>query len=392
MSAGAVTARNRAGFGLVAAGMLLVPGQWSFALADSLDFWTKRTSGTGSSLYAVTYGKGCFVGAGQAGTLLVSSNGADWRAVSSNVTNDLFGVAYADGRYLAAGSAGLMLKSTNGVDWFPQPTPATDRLNGIMRGGGSFVSTGNAGTLLTSPDGEVWTAQNSGTTHTLAGCAFGHEQFVAVGRGQSGPGTVLTSSNGVEWVDRSYPNRGVGFYAVAFGNGVFVAMDARGIPYTSTNTVTWSRQSSGNGDYIFGLTFAQGMFVGVGGPFSGGSQKIVTSPDGIHWQLRPVALTNSAALRAVAYGNGYFVAVGDKGLVVQSGPVFSLHVAGFSNGVPLLRLDGERGRVYQIQTRSNLAASDWVDLLVVTNATEIQTCFDAEAAGVPARFYRGLIP
>src|SRR5678815_3970630 len=103
-------------------------------------------------------------------------------------------------------------------------------------------------------------------------------------------------------------------------------MDTRGVAYISKDGNTWTTRDTGNSDYVFGLTFAQGLFVGVGSPFGGGAQKIVTSPDAFNWKLRPVSVTNSAALRAVTYGNGYFVAVGEKGLVLRSGPVFTLRL------------------------------------------------------------------
>lgn len=376
----------------VAIAALFLLGMRTFAFADSLDVWAKRTSGVGNNLYGVAYGDGRYVCAGQAGTLLVSSNGNSWQAVSSNVTNDLFGIEFSDGRYVAVGTGGLILKSTNAVDWFPQASPTTKQLNGVGHGGGLFLATGNTGTLLTSPDGSAWTERNSGTTRALVGCAFGNDTFLAVGQGQSNPGAALTSSNAVDWVDRSYPQLGVAFYGVAFGHGVFVAMDARGVAYTSTNGINWSSRWTVTSDYVFGITFAQNMFVGVGGPFGGGSQKIVTSPDGDNWKLRPISTTNSASLRAVTYGNGYFIAVGDKGLIVQSDPVFTLRLAGFPGGVPSLVLDGESGRAYCIQTCSDLAGLNWTDVFAVTNTTEAQSYLDTQANSAPIRFYRGVTP
>jgi hypothetical protein len=224
------------------------------------------------------------------------------------------------------------------------------------------------------------------------GCASGNDLFLAVGRGQSNPGTALTSSNAVDWVDCSYLQLGVGFYGVAFGNGVFTAMDSRGVAYTSTDGNHWSSRGTCNGDYVFGITFAQNIFVGVGGRYSGGSQKIVTSPDGVNWRLRSISITNSAKLRAVAYGNGYFVAVGDKGLIVQSEPVFTLRLDGFSGGVLNLVLAGESGRAYRVQACSSLADSNWTHILAITNTAEVTSFPDPQACDRPIRFYRAITP
>ena len=360
------------------------------ATADGLDHWTQRASGVRGNLCGVAYGKGQYVCVGQVGTILVSSDGTSWESVRSGVTSDLSAVTFANGQFLAVGQRGLILKSTNAVDWLPPTSPTTNQLNNVGPCGEVFVATGNAGTLLTSPDGSAWTTQSSGTPMTLVGCAFGNCLFLAVGRGSSNPGTALTSSNAVDWVDRSYPQLGVGFYSVSFGNGMFVAFDVRGIACTSTDGISWSSRWTVTSDYVFGSTFAQGLFVGVGGPYSGGSQKVVTSPDGRTWRLRSVATGHSGSLRAVTYGNGYFVAVGDQGLILQSDPVFTLRLAGISGGVPVLLLDGERSRTYDVQTCDDLAHPNWTDLLRITNTAEVTAFPDAPAGDHPVRLYRAV--
>src|SRR5262249_50250611 len=149
----------------------------------------------------------------------------------------------------------------------------------VARCNSLFLAGGTLGTLLTSSDGNTWTPAASGTSRALNGFAFGNNLFLAVGRGNSNPGTILTSSNAIDWVDRSALNLGVAFYAAAFGNGVFAAMDARGVAYTSANGTNWSSRWTVSSDYVFGVTSAQNLFLAVGGPYGGGSQKIVTSPD-----------------------------------------------------------------------------------------------------------------
>ena len=290
------------------------------------------------------------------------------------------------------GTSGLILNSTDAANWFAQTTPTTNALNGITRCGDVFIAVGNSGTLLTSADGISWTRQISGSTRTLVGAAFGNDLFLVVGGGRSSPAAALTSSNVLNWVDRSYPNLGVTFYGVAFGDGVFVAMDARGVAYTSPNGTNWTVKQTLTSDYVFGITYAQNFFVGVGGPFSGGSQKIVTSPDGKNWKLRPISTAHSGTLRAVAYGNGYFIAVGDKGLIVQSGPVSTLRLAGVVGSTATLVLDGEIGRGYHIQSCSDLMASNWTDLLSVTNTAEVTSFPDPQAGNSPLRFYRAVSP
>jgi hypothetical protein len=302
----------------------------------------------------------------------------------------LLGITFADSQFIAVGRAGSIVRSANGVSWETQNASTTNQLNGIARCGSLFLATGNSGTLLTSPDGISWSSQTSGTTRSLVSTAFGNDLFIAVGQGSGNPGTLLTSSDAFNWLDRSSINLGVAFYGIAFGGGVFVVMDARGLAYRTTNGINWSSRGTVSSDYVFGVTFAQGLFVGVGGPFSGGSQKIVTSSDGSNWKLRPVSVTNSAALRGVTYGNGYFITVGDKGLILRSGSVLTLRLAGLSGGATLV-LDGEIGRAYRIQSSQDLSQSNWTNVVTVTNTTEATQVFDSSPVA-QQRFYRAVSP
>jgi len=377
--------------GLAAA--LLLFATASLGFADALDNWTQRSSGVGQNLYGVSYGNGRYVCVGQAGRILVSSNGVSWQVTNLGVTNYLYGVAFAAGNYVVVGSGGLILRSSDAVNWSPQTSSTTNQLNSVAFCGGQYITTGNAGTLLTSPDGTTWTPQVSGTTRNLVGSAFGNNLFIAVGRGQSNPGTLLTSSNAVDWVDRSYLQLSAALYGSAFGNGVFAAIGARAELYYSTNGTNWAFRFAGSAtSYVNALAFGQGLFVGVGDlEYPTGLQKIVTSPSGANWKLRPVPPGSSAPLRAVTYGNGSFIAVGEKGLIFQSDPVFTLSSIN-SSGSPMLLLDGEIGRTYRIQARTNLTSGSWGDVLTVTNTSEV-TQYPAPVPGdAPVGFYRAVTP
>jgi hypothetical protein len=128
----------------------------------------------------------------------------------------------------------------------------------------------------------------------------------------------------------------------------------------------------------------------VGGPFGGGSQKIVTSLDGSTWKLRTVSVTNSATLRGVTYGNGYFIAVGDKGMILQSGPVSTLRLTGLTRGANLV-LDGEIGRSYRLQSSQDSSQSNWTDVITVTNTAEAIQILDPTPTA-QLQFYRAVSP
>jgi hypothetical protein len=84
-----------------------------------------------------------------------------------------------------------------------------------------------------------------------------------------------------------------------------VAVGDFGTILTSPDGVNWTQRASGTGDWLWGVTYGNGLFVAVGG---GGT--ILTSPDGVNWTRRASGTSNW--LRGVTYGNGTFVAVGDR--------------------------------------------------------------------------------
>src|SRR5438046_1101683 len=62
---------------------------------------------------------------------------------------------------------------------------------------------GTNGTVVTSTDGVNWLQRQLETHGHLFGITYGNNQFVAVGGDLlHGPGTILTSSDGTNWVQR----------------------------------------------------------------------------------------------------------------------------------------------------------------------------------------------
>jgi hypothetical protein len=165
------------------------------------------------------------------------------------------------------------------------------------------------------------------------------------------------------------------------------ARTARDI-WISTNTINWSLRTTGDNGDLYEAIFAQGFFVAVGSPVSGG-QKIVTSPDGMNWKTRPVNSMLSGPLFGVTYGNGYFVAVGGKGIILTSDPVFRLSPV---NGGAQWLLTGETGRSYHFQYSDNLSVTNWTDITNFTSVAETTLLTDPTANASNARFYRATSP
>jgi|APSaa5957512535_1039671.scaffolds.fasta_scaffold49400_1 photosystem II stability/assembly factor-like uncharacterized protein len=81
---------------------------------------------------------------------------------------------------------------------------------------GLFVAVGGSGTILTSTNGIDWNSSSSGTSNELRGVTFGNNKFVIVG-----DKSTLTSSYGITW---NYLSISQDLNAVAFGNNTFMAV------------------------------------------------------------------------------------------------------------------------------------------------------------------------
>jgi len=144
--------------------------------------------------------------------------------------------------------------------------------------------------------------------------------FVAVGH----DGIRLLSADGVTWNIAASGKEGEVYRAVAFANGRCVAVGTFGGKNVMTSTAdgkTWAAGSH-DGKYRYRLLgVATGQpggaetFVGIGGdPGSVGSSSpfVLLSTDGVKWSDQ-ITIPGRHIIRRLAWGNGKFVGVGDRG-------------------------------------------------------------------------------
>lgn len=123
------------------------------------------------------------------------------------------------------------------------------------------------------------------------------------------------------WHVRNSVPGGYTLNAVAYGNGMFVAVGSQGTILSSPEGTNWTARSSGTLHNLKGITFGNGMFVAVGGTWDSfgvpRGSVILTSPDGLTWISR-ISTGTGPDLLSVAYGSSSFAAVGSLGLVMYS--------------------------------------------------------------------------
>lgn len=343
--------------GLIFAGGQFVAVGQNGALLTSVDGVEWQQAVVNQSLYlqGVAYGNGRYVAAGAGGVVLVSDDGRTWAR-----RPDLPGPVLAVGSLVFAGGRfGLMASdqdrgvsmftSEDGVNWTAGKPPALQgeamlpRLhsdgsaffypvgNRILRSadllvwqeagrlpgemmfmgpyvGGRWFASGLSG-ILSSSDLTTWRTEGRWLTGVW-GVARGPDRFVLA----TTHGAVTVPDAG-EAVSVRSPGPFSNQLAVAYGNGIYVAIGLKGYLATSPDGVTWTERAPGSRAHISGLAAGNGRLVAVGTLQSDFDTSVLTSGNGLRWQTAPGV---KGWLVDVAFGAGRFVAVGTSGELVSS--------------------------------------------------------------------------
>ena len=357
-------------------------------LADPLDHWVSRTSGTSNGLTSIAYVNNQFVTVGSAGTILTSPYGSTWTTRAPDTNVNLYSVAYGNNLFVAGanggnGSSPMILTSPDGTTWRTS-TLGANLVRGLAFGNGQFVFvTGRYGhsdgvggpiyfasyAIYTSPNGTNWTLRTSGSGGILLGITYGNNQFAAVGT----QGLIVTSTDGSNWT-RQISGTTNDLRGITYGNNEYVAVGAHGQVLTSPDGVTWTGNIAGSGDFS-GIAYGNNTFVAAG-------TAIFSSPDGMTWTQRA-----SQGGNAIAYGNKSFAVVGAGGTILQFslppelGPVKLL-----SSGAAQVTMTAPAGQTYAIQASTNL--NDWLTITNVALANVSGQFADPAARNFSKRFYR----
>ncbi len=371
------------GNGLFVATAITGTGNRVMTSPDGIN-WTIRNSAADNTWSSVTYGNGLFVAVSSntgstTNRVMTSPDGINWTPHNAAADNFWSSVVYGNGLFVAVAATGtnLVMTSPDGINWTSRTEAASNGWISITYGNGLFVAVANSGTgnrVMTSPDGINWTSRTSAANNVWDGVTYGNGMFVAVsnsGTGnrvmtsgkteltitppnntyqggmtvygsstfksdansttafqiQNSSGTNLLTadtsnmkvevtgdiySKGLKWTSRTLPTTGQTWWSVAYGNGLFVSVASNGTNriITSPDGINWTSRAdptAGNSGWR-SVTYGNGLFVAVA---NSGTNRVMTSPDGVNWTVRNAAAANS--WQSVTYGNGLFVAVSTDG-------------------------------------------------------------------------------
>jgi len=279
---------------------------------------------------SVTFGNGRFVAVAPDG-IATSRDGVNWESANPPVPAYPTDVSFVGGRFLVTCTKGNILWSDDGVDWQSVQVAPEIHLTSSAYGGGVYLVVGISAGPLLSDVGWILSSSNltewrpvyqQATNKVPRRIVYGNGRFVASAPSQR---LVLVSSNGLDWTEVSTDP--VAITDMVFANGQFIALEGR-----STNGIDWIFNSAQNRDFVSAnfladIAFGDGVFValdssGIGDPSGGGlfgarsgGGSIWVSTNGVGWTKR---WFSPFTIWDIAFGNGTFVAVGEHNMIVQS--------------------------------------------------------------------------
>lgn len=229
------------------------------------------------------------------GYLFYSEDGESWVAADRITTSAVNDLVYADGKFVAVGNVAYY--SEDGITWTEGVWAGNTNIvaNAITYGDGLFVAVGNNRTFY-SNDGVTWHVGAYISNTTFKDVVYGfHGLYVAV----ANDGSSYRSTDGVNW---SKSADSCGANCIAYGNGVFVSVDAQYLTYSKDGD-TWT-------DVVFegyggsSLCFGKDKFLLFDGNIT------YLSADGVSWTLGCKNLPFGAD--KLSYCDGLFIATNKK--------------------------------------------------------------------------------
>jgi hypothetical protein len=228
------------------------------------------------------------------------------------------------------------------------PSPQSQQLNDVAFAGNMFLAVGQRGTVLTSYDATNWFIQPRRVDASLTGLTVGPNGFVAVGTA----GTILQSQDGTNWLPRSTSVH-ITFEDVIFATNRYVAVGSRSafnqtIFGVSTNGADWEFSVLPGILAERTIAYGNGVFVAAG-------NRLARSLDGLSWS--EVGQSFDGSIDSLLFNGEEFIAVGSDGRVQRTADGLNWIVGSTGAGRRLLGFEFAAQRYVAVGTRGTITTS-----------------------------------
>lgn len=279
-----------------------------------------------------------FVAIAYSGThqIMYSYDGVVWAlATAPSSTSDWRSVAFGESTFVVVAKDGtgnrVMTSSitdlstwTSHKDIFYEVTSRTwtsiayDSVLGLYAAVGVHNNNGED-ILMTSPDAITWTLQNIPQTGSRRISAI---NGVFVATASTDGENIITSNNGVTWIERENAWNPTNVYMAKYADGVLSAVASSGInrSLSTTDGINWNRNNSITLRTWTKIAYSNdNIWVAIS---SSMSENVIglSDDDGITWNEYATPSPYDYELRDVIYAGGTinkFVAAGDNGLIIS---------------------------------------------------------------------------
>lgn len=296
--------------------------------------WTVDSSYNSNPPYSLVKGNKEYVAVGPYGTVMKSTDGRNWKALSKFGNYQLTTIAWNGTKYLMFGAnaesarqANVMSSeafvSTDALKWKKIKFKPGEAIHDLVWSGNKFVAVGREN-VFTSSDGENWTKTHKfGVTYGSHSIRYIHDTYFIYSDVEQ---KVYTSKDGVKWTSKPLDTKAdinemiwVKDHYLGVGKGI----------YTSKDGLTWSKQNKSPNKVILQSLVTDGKtYIAVGSNQQNGSSQQVsyTSNDGVNWKQHNLSNFHTAIYTMYPV-NGGFSGIGSNSGEMDPDGTYSIYTS-----------------------------------------------------------------
>jgi len=315
----------------------------SVTVIDPLDTWSTGSVGTARTLETVMWAKSRLVTADYFGNAYLSWDGSTWENEGAlpnfeSLVSYRPQLAFGANKFVVVGkkagaAAAQICYSLDGRLWSEASFPAgVPQAQGVAYGAGQFVAVGDSGTVLRSTNGVNWTVTTVPGTPSFRFIAFDGSTWLAVALNSSSYAERLwTSLDGVNWTQQSLLGMQV-FDLSSAGSTAYALGYYGGLKYSTDHGLTWQNALlPGTTQWsTYHMAAAEDgtlLLAGQAMNESGAPYALLVSSDGRTWSRASGNTDVAAACHALTFGCGRFLSAGANGAIRQSATFFPNNTA-----------------------------------------------------------------
>jgi hypothetical protein len=307
----------------------------TITVADPALAFTQRVSGALYTLNAIAANDSMVVAVGDANhPVLTSTDGVNWTTRTLPRWTYGHAIVWAGAKFVLAGHSWMnsgggdqwhntIFTSPDGLIWTERyaAVAGTQWLRALAaQPGGPILAGGDKGLLLQSPDGNSWAPQPPGALGESAvrALVWSGREFALLT--DNNAAKLLTSTDGLQWIDRSAAASGV--WTLAWLNDRHVATGWTGWNSYIRTSLDGARNFStarfSDSVEFRAMTYGNGVYYGVGFEHVPDRPQVeVFSLNGNDWYSYRGGSANEQ--KGAAFFKDTIITVGDKGEIRQSG-------------------------------------------------------------------------